>query len=87
MAELFNTLLDGYKKSVGDNPATDITGLRDGLKQYLTSDDTIAYLSKKLKEILGPELDEVLTKDLLKDFMMRVMEDYQEFASQQGRSE
>ena len=83
LAELFNTLLDGYKKSVGDNPATDITGLRDGLKQYLTSDDTIAYLSKKLKEILGPELDEVLTKDLLKDFMMRVMEDYQEFASQQ----
>lgn len=83
LAELFNTLLDGYKKSVGDNPATDITGLTDGLKQYLTSDDTIAYLSKKLKEILGPELDEVLTKDLLKDFMMRVMEDYQEFASQQ----
>lgn len=83
LAELFNTLLDGYKKSVGDNPETDITGLRDGLKQFLTSDDTIAYLSKKLKEILGPELDEVLTKDLLKDFMMRVMEDYQEFASQQ----
>lgn len=83
LAELFNTLLDGYKKSVGDNPATDITGLTDGLKQYLTSDDTIAYLSKKLKEILGPELDEVLTKDLLKDFMMRVMEDYQEFASKQ----
>lgn len=83
LAELFNTLLDGYKKSVGDNPATDITGLTDGLKQFLTSDDTIAYLSKKLKEILGPELDEVLTKDLLKDFMMRVMEDYQEFASQQ----
>ena len=83
LAELFNTLLDGYKKSVGDNPATDITGLRDGLKQFLTSDDTIAYLSKKLKEILGPELDEVLTKDLLKDFMMRVMEDYQEFASKQ----
>lgn len=83
LAELFNTLLDGYKKSVGDNPETDITGLRDGLKQFLTSDDTIAYLSKKLKEILGPELDEVLTKDLLKDFMMRVMEDYQEFASKQ----
>lgn len=83
LAELFNTLLDGYKKSVGDNPETDITGLTDGLKQFLTSDDTIAYLSKKLKEILGPELDEVLTKDLLKDFMMRVMEDYQEFASQQ----
>ena len=83
LAELFNTLLDGYKKSVGDNPATDITGLMDGLKQYLTSDDTITYLSKKLKEILGPELDEVLTKDLLKDFMMRVMEDYQEFASKQ----
>lgn len=83
LAELFNTLLDGYKKSVGDNPETDITGLRDGLKQFLTSDDTIAYLSKKLKEILGPELDEVMTKDLLKDFMMRVMEDYQEFASQQ----
>ena len=83
LAELFNTLLDGYKKSVGDNPETDITGLTDGLKQFLTSDDTIAYLSKKLKEILGPELDEVLTKDLLKDFMMRVMEDYQEFASKQ----
>ena len=83
LAELFNTLLDGYKKSVGDNPETDITGLMDGLKQFLTSDDTIAYLSKKLKEILGPELDEVLTKDLLKDFMMRVMEDYQEFASKQ----
>lgn len=83
LAELFNTLLDGYKKSVGDNPETDITGLTDDLKQFLTSDDTIAYLSKKLKEILGPELDEVLTKDLLKDFMMRVMEDYQEFASKQ----
>ena len=83
LAELFNTLLDGYKKSVGDNPETDITGLTDGLKQFLTSDDTIAYLSKKLKEILGPELDKVLTKDLLKDFMMRVMEDYQEFASKQ----
>ena len=83
LAELFNTLLDGYKKSVGDNPETDITGLTDGLKQFLTSDDTIAYLSKKLKEILGPELDEVLTKDLLKDFMMRVMENYQEFASKQ----
>ena len=83
LAELFNTLLDGYKKSVGDNPETDITGLTDGLKQFLISDDTIAYLSKKLKEILGPELDEVLTKDLLKDFMMRVMEDYQEFASKQ----
>ena len=83
LVELFNTLLDGYKKSVGDNPETDITGLTDGLKQFLTSDDTIAYLSKKLKEILGPELDEVLTKDLLKDFMMRVMEDYQEFASKQ----
>ena len=83
LAELFNTLLDGYKKSVGDNPETDITGLTDDLKQFLTSDDTIAYLSKKLKEILGPELDEVLTKDLLKDFMMRVMEDYQKFASKQ----
>ncbi len=83
LTELFNALLDGYKKSVGDDPSTDITGLTDGLKQYLTSDDTIAYLSKKLKEILGPEMDEVLTKDLLKDFMMRVMEDYQEFASKQ----
>ena len=83
LAELFNALLDGYQKSVGDDPATDITGLTDGLKQYLTSDETIAYLSAKLKEILGPELDEVLTKDLLKDFMMRVMEDYQEFASNQ----
>ena len=83
LAKLFNALLDGYKKSVGDDPSTDITGLTEGLKQYLTSDETIAYLSAKLKEILGPELDEVLTKDLLKEFMLRVMEDYQEFASKQ----
>lgn len=45
LAELFNALLKGYQDSVGDDPATDITGLTDGLKQYLTSDEAVQYLS------------------------------------------
>ena len=83
MTELFNALLKGYQDSVGDDPATDITGLTDGLKQYLTSDEAVQYLSQKLKEILQPQLEGVITEDMLKDFVGRVMEDYQEFALQQ----
>ena len=83
MTELFNALLKGYQDSVGDDPATDITGLTDGLKQYLTSDEAVQYLSQKLKEILQPQLEGVITEDMLKDFVGRVMEDYQEFALKQ----
>ena len=83
LTELFNALLKGYQDSVGDDPATDITGLTDGLKQYLTSDEAVQYLSQKLKEILQPQLEGVITEDMLKDFVGRVMEDYQEFALKQ----
>ena len=83
MTELFNALLKGYQDSVGDDPATDITGLTDDLKQYLTSDEAVQYLSQKLKEILQPQLEGVITEDMLKDFVGRVMEDYQEFALKQ----
>ena len=83
MTELFNALLKGYQDSVGDDPATDITGLTAGLKQYLTSDEAVQYLSQKLKEILQPQLEGVITEDMLKDFVGRVMEDYQEFALKQ----
>ena len=83
MTELFNALLKGYQDSVGDDPATDITGLTDGLKQYLTSDEAVQYLSQKLKEILQPQLEGVITEDMLKSFVGRVMEDYQEFALKQ----
>ena len=83
MTELFNALLKGYQDSVGDDPATDITGLTDGLKQYLTSDEAVQYLSQKLKEILQPQLEGVITEDMLKAFVGRVMEDYQEFALKQ----
>lgn len=83
MTELFNALLKGYQDSVGDDPATDITGLTDGLKQYLTSDEAVQYLSQKLKDILPPQLEGVITEDMLKDFVGRVMEDYQEFALKQ----
>ena len=83
MTEHFNALLKGYQDSVGDDPATDITGLTDGLKQYLTSDEAVQYLSQKLKEILQPQLEGVITEDMLKDFVGRVMEDYQEFALKQ----
>ena len=61
MTELFNALLKGYQDSVGDDPATDITGLTDGLKQYLTSDEAVQYLSQKLKDILQPQLEGVIT--------------------------
>ena len=83
MTELFNALLKGYQDSVGDDPATDITGLTDGLKQYLTSDEAVQYLSQKLKEILQPQLEGVITEDMLKSFVGRVMEDYQDFALKQ----
>lgn len=83
MTELFNALLKGYQDSVGDDPATDITGLTDGLKQYLTSDEAVQYLSQKLKEILQPQLEGVITEDMLKSFIGRVMEDYQDFALKQ----
>ena len=83
MTELFNALLKGYQDSVGDDPATDITGLIAGLKQYLTSDEAVQYLSQKLKDILQPQLEGVITEDMLKDFVGRVMEDYQEFALKQ----
>ena len=62
---------------MGDDPATDITGLTDGLKQYLTSDEAVQYLSQKLKEILQPQLEGVITEDMLKYFVGRVMEDFQ----------
>ena len=80
LTELFNALLKGYQDSVGDDPATDITGLTDGLKQYLTSDEAVQYLSQKLKEILQPQLEGVITEDMLKSFVGRVMEDYHDFA-------
>ena len=83
LTELFNALLKGYQDSVGDDPATDITGLTDGLKQYLTSDEAVQYLSQKLKEILQPQLEGVITEDMLKSFVGRVMEDYQDFALKQ----
>ena len=83
MTELFNALLKGYQDSVGDDPATDITGLTAGLKQYLTSDEAVQYLSQKLKEILQPQLEGVITEDMLKSFVGRVMEDYQDFALKQ----
>ena len=83
MTELFNALLKGYQDSVGDDPATDITGLTAGLKQYLTSDEAVQYLSQKLKEILQPQLEGVITEDMLKSFIGRVMEDYQDFALKQ----
>ena len=83
LTELFNALLKGYQDSVGDDPATDITGLTAGLKQYLSSDEAVRYLSQKLKEILQPQLEGVITEDMLKDFVGRVMEDYQEFALKQ----
>lgn len=83
MTELFNALLKGYQDSVGDDPATDITGLTDGLKQYLISDEAVQYLSQKLKEILQPQLEGVITEDMLKSFVGRVMEDYQDFALKQ----
>ena len=86
MTELFNALLKGYQDSVGDDPATDITGLTDGLKQYLTSDEAVQYLSQKLKEILQPQLEGVITEDMLKDFVGRVMEDYQNFCLKTGES-
>ena len=65
MTELFNALLKGYQYSVGDDPATDITGLTAGLKQYLTSDEAVQYLSQKLKDILQPQLEGVITEDML----------------------
>ena len=59
-------MLSGYQDSVGDDPATDITGLTAGLKQYLTSDEAVQYLSQKLKDILQPQLEGVITEDMLK---------------------
>ena len=36
-----------------------------------------------MKDILQPQLEGVITEDMLKDFVGRVMEDYQEFALKQ----
>ena len=83
MTELFNALLKGYQDSVGDDPATDITGLTAGLKQYLTSDEAVQYLSQKLKDILQPQLEGVITEDMLKDFVGRVIGRLSEFALKQ----